>query len=56
MITLLCLLSVFMRARHAWSLSVRCRVSVLVGFMSLRCDNSSLNYSMPHDCVTKVSW
>ena len=39
MITLLCLLSVFMRACHDLSLSGRCRVSVLVGFMSLCCDN-----------------
>ena len=56
MITLLSLLSVFMRACHELLLSGRYRVFVFVGFMSLCSDTLFMHCLTPRVCVTKVSF
>ena len=53
MLSLLCLLSVFMRPCHELLLSGRYRVSVFVSFMTLCSDNLFMHCVMPRVCVSQ---
>ena len=56
MLSLLCLLSVFMRPCHELLLSGGYRVSVFVAFLSLCSDTLFMHCLTPRVCVTKVSF